>query len=174
MSEELFAQRLKEVRLQQQMTQKQVAVLVGVTPATLSAYEKGNKKPTVDTLKKIAQTFKVTTDWLLGISGYTSAQEIKTYSDVVSLLLFVDSIFNKKSVSFFKTDVSDGDKENRYVLFLNDKTVQSFFKEWGKIRDLYMEKVIDENLYQAWVEKKLRDLKDKRIVSDLSYEELPF
>ena len=47
------------LRRETHMTQKELAAKCGVTQANISNLEKGNSKPTIDTLKKIADAFNM-------------------------------------------------------------------------------------------------------------------
>lgn len=48
------------------MTQQELADKIGVSRGTIGMYEIGKRDPDTNTLIKIAQTFNVTTDYLLG------------------------------------------------------------------------------------------------------------
>ena len=63
-----FGNRLKNLRLQNDMTQAQLSQKLGVTKSVISAYETGLRMPSYDILISISQLFKVTTDHLLGIT----------------------------------------------------------------------------------------------------------
>ena len=58
--------RYKKCRLDNHMSQKFVAISVGVSPPMVSQWENGVKEPSKDTLVKLADLFCVTTDYLLG------------------------------------------------------------------------------------------------------------
>ena len=45
-----------------------VADLMGIPPRCISQYERGDRKPSVDTLAKIAVFYGVSADYLLGIT----------------------------------------------------------------------------------------------------------
>ncbi len=60
--------RLKELRESQQMSARQVSFKLGLSQNMYSSYERGEKEPTVSTLKKIAKLFNVSADYLLGLS----------------------------------------------------------------------------------------------------------
>lgn len=62
-----FGNRLKELRLQAGLTQKQLADLIGVTKSVISFYERQERTPSPDVLKKLASVFHVSTDFLLDI-----------------------------------------------------------------------------------------------------------
>lgn len=58
--------RLKHVRRQLNMTQRDVAKALNCRQATISAWETGKNEPDFATLVRIADFFGVTTDYLLG------------------------------------------------------------------------------------------------------------
>lgn len=62
-----FGNRLRELRTQAGLTQKQLANLLGVTKSVISFYERQERTPSPDVLKKIAAVFHVSTDFLLDI-----------------------------------------------------------------------------------------------------------
>lgn len=62
-----FGEKLKELRLQNNLTQKQLAERLGIAHSIISYYESGNRYPSYDVLVKIAKTFHVTCDYLLDI-----------------------------------------------------------------------------------------------------------
>ena len=56
---------IREYRKKQNMTQAELAKIVGVVPSTITQYETGVRKPDIIVLKKIATALSVTTDKLL-------------------------------------------------------------------------------------------------------------
>lgn len=62
-----FGNTLKTLRLKENMTQAQLAQKLGLTKSVVSAYETGLRMPSYDVLLHIAQIFKVSTDYLLGL-----------------------------------------------------------------------------------------------------------
>ena len=61
--------RLKELRINKNLTQAQVAQYVGVTRAVISAYETDIRQPSYDILIRLALLYGVTTDYLLCIDS---------------------------------------------------------------------------------------------------------
>lgn len=61
--------KLKALRREKNITQKELADVLGVTATNVSRYEKGIITPPSDKLKKIADYFGVTVDVLLDIEG---------------------------------------------------------------------------------------------------------
>lgn len=58
--------RIKEIRLQRNISQKELAVTLGIAPNTLSQYENEKREPDIGTLELIADFFNVSVDCLLG------------------------------------------------------------------------------------------------------------
>lgn len=62
-----FGQKLRLLRKQNNLTQKQLAALIGVKNSVISFYEVGDRVPSPDVIKKLASSLHVTSDYLLGI-----------------------------------------------------------------------------------------------------------
>ena len=60
-----FAQKIKHIRSSYKLTQEEMAKMLDVRKTTICNYETGYAQPTLDTLKKIAKTFKVSYSYLL-------------------------------------------------------------------------------------------------------------
>lgn len=64
----MLGDRIKELRLINDMTQKDLADFLGVTPKAVSFYELNQREPSTDIILKMAQKFNVSTDYLYGRS----------------------------------------------------------------------------------------------------------
>ncbi len=62
----MFAQRLRELRTSRKLSQQDLADIVGKTQQAVNLWEKGENEPGYETLKKLADLFSVTVDYLLG------------------------------------------------------------------------------------------------------------
>lgn len=58
--------RLIELREKYHFSQSEVARQIGATPALISAYEKQERKPSIEKLVLLADIYHVSTDYLLG------------------------------------------------------------------------------------------------------------
>lgn len=58
---------LKDLRKEFGLSQKQMAEKLSISQQTYSDYEKGKTEPTIDTLIKISEFFKVSIEYLLGL-----------------------------------------------------------------------------------------------------------
>lgn len=63
---EKFSTRLKELRLNNGLRQEQVAKLVGVNKSAISTYENDTRQPSFEILVRLANLYRVSTDYLLG------------------------------------------------------------------------------------------------------------
>ncbi len=62
-----FGSKLKRLRTQAGLTQKQLGSQLGVTKSVVSFYELQERSPSPDVLIKLSQIFHVSTDYLLGL-----------------------------------------------------------------------------------------------------------
>lgn len=63
-----FCQRLKELRLERGLKQKDVAAVLGLSIKGYNYYELGKREPPISTLKKLCDFFDVPADYLIGRS----------------------------------------------------------------------------------------------------------
>lgn len=63
----LMNEKLKLLRIEQELSQKQVAAALGITASAYSNYEQGLREPNLDMLKKICIFYKVSADYLIGL-----------------------------------------------------------------------------------------------------------
>ncbi len=61
-----FSTRLKELRVSKGLQQKQVAKLIGVNKSAISTYENDTRQPSFEILVRLANLYRVSTDYLLG------------------------------------------------------------------------------------------------------------
>lgn len=62
-----FAERLKELRLENKLTQDKLCELTGISQSAISAYEKNAIVPTIDVVIVFCNFFKVSADYLIGL-----------------------------------------------------------------------------------------------------------
>lgn len=64
-SKEIFAERLRNVRLEKALTQSQLAELANVNRTTITLIEKGERAPSVEVLCSLAEVLDVSIDFLV-------------------------------------------------------------------------------------------------------------
>lgn len=63
---ELFRQRLREAREMRDWSQSNLGAKAGLPPSSIAHFESGSRKPSFDTLHRLANALEITTDYLLG------------------------------------------------------------------------------------------------------------
>ena len=103
MVEDVFAERLKELRQSLNLRQVQVAKLIGVDKSTISTYENGMRQPPFDILVRLADLFRVSTDYLLGRTNFRpldlsglSEEEVTIVSSLVESMSKKNEIINNR------------------------------------------------------------------------------
>ena len=71
----MIALRIKELRSKHNMTQRELADKLSLTPKMISFYELGQRMPPNDILIKLASIFDVPSDYLLGITDTPETQK---------------------------------------------------------------------------------------------------
>ena len=61
-----FSSRLRELRTENRLGQKEVGASLNVSDSSIRKYESGDRTPTPDAIKKLSKLFAVSTDYLLG------------------------------------------------------------------------------------------------------------
>ena len=74
-----FGEKLKELRKEKGLTQKELAQFLDSAQSAIVYWEKNQQEPNISTLKKIAIFFDVTTDYLLGLEDETGAKIYNNY-----------------------------------------------------------------------------------------------
>ena len=68
--------KLKSLRTEKKLTQKQVADQIGLAISAVSSYESGSRYPSYDVLVQLAHIFHVSTDYLLGMTDKRNIEVI--------------------------------------------------------------------------------------------------
>ena len=95
-----FKDRLKEIRLNKKLTQKEIANHFNTSTQSYAQWEKGLRKPSAENLQKLADFFNVSTDYLLGKTDIPDPE-----SDI-DLDTAIDN-----SVAYDGTPITDHDRE---------------------------------------------------------------
>lgn len=94
----MFSDILKNLRRSRNLSQKQFAQELFISPAAISQYENGRTMPSRDNLERIAKYFDVSTDYLLGTSPIADLEEKlnQDYCPGVTVSSFVDKCMSVK------------------------------------------------------------------------------
>ena len=96
----IFSERLKILRAGE--SQGKTAKMLGISQVSLSQYERGTREPGFAVLERIAKKFRVSLDWMFGLSArreldyspppMKTPEEEKKDADVFALLDKVDEL----------------------------------------------------------------------------------
>lgn len=82
-----FGEKIKKLRKEKKLTQKQLADLAGVAVSAISAYESGNRYPSYEVLINLSHIFHVSTDYLLGISTIKSIDVTELNDNEIEVIM---------------------------------------------------------------------------------------
>ncbi|HOP65532.1 MAG TPA: helix-turn-helix transcriptional regulator [Bacilli bacterium] len=77
-------ERLRSLRLSKNMTQDELASLMGLKKSTICTYEKEKRRPKYDVIQKYMEIFGVTAEYLMGID-HLSVREDKEQFNYFSM-----------------------------------------------------------------------------------------
>ena len=92
-----FGEKVKELRHTKNLTQQQLADLLGVAVSAISSYESGNRYPSYEVLISMARIFHVTTDYLLGLEKLNTIEVDGLNKDELSVIFHMIEILKKKN-----------------------------------------------------------------------------
>lgn len=89
-------ERLKELRISQNLSQSEVAKKLRISPSIVSGYETGERTPSTENLLALSYLYKCSTDYLLGKSnerpsvildtGGLNNKQIKVLQDLIKVM----------------------------------------------------------------------------------------
>lgn len=98
-----FYNRLKKLRVENDLLQKDLAQMLGLAQTTIANYEQGKRFPDEETLQEIADFFNVSLDYLLGRSEIKNCNEDFTMRDSIQLSkCFIEPELLALKNSYFK------------------------------------------------------------------------
>lgn len=68
----ILAERLRELRKKNKLTQKEVATFIGISESGYGYYEQGRNEPSLETLRKLATKYDVSVSYLTGENEETA------------------------------------------------------------------------------------------------------
>ena len=74
----MFADRLKELRAKNHLTQSHLGEMCGVSNVSIYKWETGRVEPDISNIKRLSEIFGVSVDYLIGASDEPQKQESQT------------------------------------------------------------------------------------------------
>lgn len=76
-----FGEKIKELRLERNLTQKQLANILDNAQSAIVYWESNKQEPTISALKKLCLFFDVSADYLLGLEDESGARTSATINN---------------------------------------------------------------------------------------------
>ncbi len=160
----IISKRLKELRQNLNLTQREMAKDLDITAAALSKYESEIANPSINVLIAIAKKYNVSVDWLLGLSDNSTTTELKTYSDVLENIFQLAISLNDLEFDFEGVTINEKEefKTDTYIS-INDSSLAFLLDKFNKTYILYKNQTVDIDVLQAVVESLKKECKNKEI-----------
>lgn len=98
----MLLKRLQELRHSHNLRQEDVADIIGVGRTTYAMYEQGNREMDYKMLIKLADYYKVSTDYILGRSDNPIHHESYTYDEIQFMTRSLNLYIELKGDNFTK------------------------------------------------------------------------
>lgn len=79
----IMSNKIKELRVKQELTQKQFSEQIHIPVTTLAQYERGEREPKLETWQKLADFFNVPVPYIQGIQKFKNVDEYAQELDIV-------------------------------------------------------------------------------------------
>ena len=153
------------------------------------------KKPSLANAMKLAQALNVSLDWLCGLSVNTEKIQ---YTDLLKTILeyeqinkdlYIDQVMPSDSVfkvlpafaESYDLDVQPDEDVHNVAEYIEEITntpsvavtiknhlIAKFLIDWKKIKQNYSEGIIDDELYNLWLSKKLQEIDEHQRKQEVS------
>ncbi|KAF1303965.1 helix-turn-helix domain-containing protein [Enterococcus sp. JM9B] len=120
-----IGEQLKKLRVQKQLTQKEVADYLNITPQTISKWELNRSYPDLDHLVKLSRFFNVDINLILGIKKESFIKGWLTKEKT-----------RKRGSKIMKSDKVDTIHGNEKIVIINKKHDLDEFTAYPKLRSL--------------------------------------
>ena len=127
----MFSQRLKSLRKDKKLTQRELGKHFNLSQSSIAFYEKGEREPDFAALIKFADFFNVSADYLLGISFTPNSNHR------ISIPLIDDIQYSKGEINFLVNETS--------YPYIPSKTLLENEQE------LFLYKIIDDSMKDAGI-----------------------
>ena len=142
-----FRDRLKKLRKEKGLTQKQLGEVLHICTPTVTLYERGKRQPDIGMLKRIASLFNVSVDYLIGYDknlSYLHGNENKNFK----------TRFESKDVTLEHVIPDDAESLAPYILSPYEyEELKKYFLQYECVKDVAVNcgEHMDMTADAAWV-----------------------
>lgn len=98
-----IGEKIRELRVEKRMSQRDLAEKMGLAVATISSYEVNNSQPNIEKLVHLSKLFGVSIDEIVGNSVYSANHINNTISGQVKTMKYYDLDASAGNTSMFET-----------------------------------------------------------------------
>ena len=95
-------EKLRSLRLNYNYSQKKLPTMLGLSPSLISSYETGERMPSLENLKALAQLYHCSSDYLLGLTAQSSPAVIDvsvlTPEQIAAVHTLIEGISEKNKI----------------------------------------------------------------------------
>lgn len=106
-------ERLKLLRKEQKITQKNLALKLGIAQPRILEWEKGKRNPNKESLENLAKVFNVSVSYLLGESN------VKDSDEIVEIMEKLEKPRQKKTIEFAHDQLRKQNEEKKVISLYN-------------------------------------------------------
>ncbi|CAH0120979.1 MULTISPECIES: helix-turn-helix domain-containing protein [unclassified Paenibacillus] len=100
--------RLRQLRMNRNISQEEVARTIGITRSAYSHYEINNRQPVYETLLKLAAFYDVSLDYI--VSGVSSRPDAGEANEIIRLLNTMDQDKRKYTIDLMMNMIKQNDE----------------------------------------------------------------
>ncbi|MTI47974.1 MAG: helix-turn-helix domain-containing protein [Firmicutes bacterium] len=119
----MFGKRLKKLRLERNLLQKELARVLGVSNGAIGMWENGKRTPDYELLQNISEYFNVSLDYLIGKSNVRNPNTTYNLTDKEKELL--EKIKNDPEIYILFQDLQNASKQE----------IKKLIKTWNFLKE---------------------------------------
>lgn len=156
---EVFGKKLESERKKQGLTQEQLAEMADVSMQTISGYERGDKKPNLDTAVRIANTLSLSLDFLC--DGSEVAEQRKT-DPKIATLADIQAILD---ILYERIPDCEIQSEDDHIAFFisNCPQIAKYYQSYITMSELLNNGTITPHIFQIWKDGATKSLAETKI-----------
>lgn len=86
-----IGERIKDLRTKNQLTQKELSKITGISEISIRKYESGDRTPKIDAIEKLSTAFNVQIDYIIGRSDFKKFDSSIINSDFETLINVIEN-----------------------------------------------------------------------------------
>lgn len=160
-----FGKRLREARQNADKSQRDIAEAANISPQMISAYEKQERKPSIEVAAAIAGALGVSLDYLCGLDHKEPYEHpICNYADAIKHISELAKYFSctcevverplpVEAWEHMQVGYDEWEDITTYeeaVVCVNDHFITGFLRRWSEIAPLYYKGTISKELMDNW------------------------